>query len=386
MMISKKITLVIILILLSPIVYAIGISPSSIEMWYEPNKEESYDYIVKVKDQEPTQVMMYSKGDLNESITLEKTLVELQPGVWTKFSFKIKFPPTLQPGMHDNRIGIVESSGLNEGGGIGVIAGVESVLRIRVPYPGRYLELEKFEIPTGEVNKPIELTIELRNLGKEDVNDARARIDIKNSAGETVTALTTEGVSIKQKETGVLKTQWQTSTPGVYSATGTVIYDENRLELPEQGFRVGELTIEIINVSAPPILKGEIAKVYADIKSIWNAEIKDVYTELEVKDQNGEVVGKSEGPTVNILPWSTKNLVLYWDSKAMETGEYEGKITVHYAGKSDEELVVIKIKNPSILLTLKENMMLTIGITAVVLLLMFNIIFLLKKKKTRKQD
>lgn len=386
MMISKKVIWAMLLILLSPAVYAIGISPSTIEIWYEPNKELSYDYFVKINGQGPQQAVMYTKGDINESITLEKTFVELQPDVWTKFSFKIKFPPTLSPGLHDNRVGIVESSGPNIEGGIGVIAGVESVLLIRSAYPGRYLTLEKFEIPTGEVNKPIELTIELRNLGEEGVNDARARIDIKNSAGEVVTALTTEGVSIKQKETGVLKTQWQTSTPGVYSATGIVIYDENRLELPEQTFNVGELTIEITNTSAPPVLKGEIAKVYADIKSIWNSEIKDVYAELEVKGQNGLVVGKSESPTVNIPPWSTKNLVLYWDSKEMEIGEYQGKITLHYAGKTDEELVMIKIRNPSIFLTLKENMLLTAGIAVVVALLLFNIIFLFKKKKKRKQD
>ncbi|MBU4501666.1 MAG: hypothetical protein KKA79_03680 [Nanoarchaeota archaeon] len=383
-MISKKIFIVIIFILLLPVAYSIGISPSSIEIWYEPNKEVSYDYSVRIRQESP-QVFMYAKGDLNESITLEQTEAELEPGKWTKFSFTIKFPPKLEPpGLHDNRIGITEASSPS-GGGIGVVAGVESILRIRVPYPGRYLELKKFGISTGEVNKPIDFMIELANIGKEDVNDARARIDIKNSKGEVITTLKTEGTPIKKQKTTTLKAQWQTSTPGLYSASGLVIYDENRLEIGEKGFNVGDLIIELINVSAPPILKGEIAKIYADLKSMWNTEIKDVYAELEVKDENGIVVGKSESKTINIPPWTTKNLVLYWDSRNLEVGDYSGKITLHYAEKTDEEMVIIKIKNPSILSILKENILLTAGIIIIVLMLAFNIILVLKKRKNKSK-
>jgi len=380
----KRLVLAFILLILIQEASSIGVTPTNFEVWFEPDKEADYRFAARVRETEPSNVVLYAKGDLSDNIIFPVNETELVPEEWTDFNFTIKFPALMAPGLHENRVGIAgkAKSGPDGGGtGIGVIAGVEILLYVRVPFQGRFLELKNFEISTGEVNKPVEFLITVRNLGKEKVDDATARITIKDGKGELIGTITSDSKQIEPRETSTLRAEWTTSSPGEYIAEALLIYDNNRLTVPPKNFRVGDLLVDIYNVSAPPIKKGEVAKVNVDIRSMWNLQIDKVYADLIVKDASGAQVGEGVSQTVDLGKWSTASLLIYWDSKAMPVGDYTGNVVLHYAGKTSEKPVIIQIKNPSIFAKLEENLLVAVLIGVVILMMIFNLVILLVRRK-----
>lgn len=386
MLIKRALTkLLVIFILLIPLINAIGISPAYFEIPYKPGEEATYEYYVKTGERESNTIKFYTSGDLKDSISVEEEVKTLEPGLWTRFQFKIKFPKEAQaPGLHENRLGIVEKSDA-ERSGVSVLAGVETRLFIRVPFEGRFLELKSFEIPPGEVNKPVNFYATVINRGKEDIGSAIMHLDITDPQGQTIAKIKSDSIPIKRDEEATLTAQWQTDTPGPYSAKGFIIYDDNFLELGSKGFNVGDLLLKIENVLSPPTTKGEITKIQFDIKSFWNVGIENVYAELAVKDKQGTIVGQEKSPTVTVGAWNKVPVMMYWDSRNQEVGEYEGKIVLHYSGKTDEATTVIKIRNPFILTSLKNNPLLTAGIIIIMIILILNIIFFLKLRKRKEK-
>lgn len=384
--IKRALLILILLVILIPLVNATGISPASFEIPYKPGAEGTYEYFARIKDSELNTIKVYTRGDLNDSIEIGEEIKTLIPGSWTRFQFKIKFPNEAKaPGLHENRLGVVEHN-IHERSGVSVLAGAESKLLIRVPFEGRYLEFKSFEIPSGEVNKPVNFYVKVISRGKENVDSAVLNLDIINPQGQIIARIKSESITIGRDEEKTLNAQWQTDVPGPYSADGFIVYDNNFLELESKGFHVGDLLLKIKNISVPYVKKGDITKVYFDVESFWNVAIEDVYAELIVKNKQGETIGEEKSQSLTINSWSKTPMVMYWDSKNQEVGEYDGKIILHYARKTDETEMKIKIKNPSILEILAENIILTAGITVVILMLILNIIILLKKKRKRKKS
>lgn len=385
MLIKKKaiISIILLSILLIPLISAIGISPAYFEIPYQPGGEVEYEYYIKVGERESNTVRIYAKGDLNDTIGIGEEIKTLVPGTWTPFKFKIKFPRQVQaPGLHENRLGLVEQSEV-ERSGVSVLSGAESRLFIRVPFEGRFLELKSFEIPNGEVNKPVNFYVTGISRGKEDINSAIFHLDILNPQNQVIDKIKSDNKPIKLNEEVTLTAQWQTDAPGAYSANGFVIYDDNFLELSQQGFLVGDLILKITNALAPQVKKGEITKIYFDVDSMWNAQIENVYADLAISNKQGAKVGEERSQTFAMPPWSKKPATIYWDSRLQEPGEYEGKITLHYSGKTDEAKVTITIKNPSVFSILKQNIALTAGASILVLLLILNILYMLKRKRKK---
>jgi len=375
-MIPRKFLIIFLLILILPTVSSIGISPSMIEIWYEPNKEFTFNYMIRTKEHESDVLAVYASGDLAENIILTESELQLEPEQWTDFTFDLKLPSTLEPpGLHVNKIGVIETYPESQGG-VGVVAGVEMLIYVRVPFPGRYLNLNQFDVHAGEVNKPIEFIATVTNTGKENIDGAEAKMDVKGPDGSIVDSMKTESVPITKKQKKSFITEWQTNKPGFYSVSGMVVYDNNVLELEEKKFRVGELLLEITNTSAAPVKEGEIAQIQAQISSVWNTEIKNVYMELEVTDKNGMKIGESTSQTKSVRPWSTENFIIYWDTQDIEIGDYYGKITAYYEDKTAEGNVIITIEKPF-------NWILISIIVVVVILILTNIIIYLKRKKKK---
>jgi len=78
----------------------------------------------------------------------------------------------MKPGLNKNFVGVVEDT--SGKGVVGGVTGVEVTLFIRKPYPGKYLELEKFEANNAEINEKVNFLIEVINRGKEKINNAFA--------------------------------------------------------------------------------------------------------------------------------------------------------------------------------------------------------------------
>lgn len=373
------------LVFITPLISAMGIAPAYFEIPYKPGEEATYECFIRTGGRESNIVRIYAEGDLNNSITIDEKKITVEPEQWTKLQFKIKFPrENISPGLHENRLGVVESGNV-ERSGVSVLTGVETRLFIRVPFEGRFLELKSFEIPAAEVNKPVNFYATVISRGKENIDSAVMHLDISDPQGQLIAKIKSDSITIKNDGEATLSAQWQTDVPGPYSANGFIIYDNNFLELGSKGFNVGDLLLKIESIITPDVTKGEIAKIYFDVKSFWNAGIENVYAELIVKDKLGNIIGGEKSPTLTVKAWDKVPVVMYWDSRSQEAGEYEGKIVLYYSGKTDEAATIIKIRNPFILTSLKENPLLMIIAIIILITLIFNIIFFLKIRKKKEK-
>ncbi|MEM5808209.1 MAG: hypothetical protein QW818_03700, partial [Candidatus Aenigmatarchaeota archaeon] len=160
-------------------VYAIGISPASMFINFEPNLKKTITYMVINNQNKEIQVNMYVTGELKDYIKLTKTTDILKAGEVKSFTFEISLPDKLdKPGDHEARIGAIESIPATAGEGATVAArtAVESIFIVRVPYPGKYIQvkLDAKDVNLGQIATFI---LAISNLGELDVT-VSGEIDI----------------------------------------------------------------------------------------------------------------------------------------------------------------------------------------------------------------
>lgn len=311
-------------------VYPIGIGPGRVILDFKPNLKETFTYQVFNNENKNMDVEMYVKGDLEDYVTLSTTSSTFSPGESKTFTYEINLPSELEkPGTYDTRIGALEvlSTTGGQGATVGARAGVELQLWIRVPYPGKYMEIS-LEAPDAKVGEPVQFTITLSNLGKEDIS-AKASIELYDSNNLKFATLSIGEIYVETAATKELYKEWETGNikPGTYHAVATVTYNGKSAK-DEKDFRIGDLLIKIIDVYADNILQGTIGKINIEIESSWNEDISDVYAEIKVA---GETI-KSE--TINIGPWERRIINAYWDTKASDIRDYDASAIVHYSGKT----------------------------------------------------
>jgi len=89
-------------------VFAILITPASLEMEFAPNKEYDCSFIVRVNKQ--TDLLVYARGELNQSVSFSKNKLKAVPGEWNSVGCKIKMPQDMKPGLNKNFVGVVEDT------------------------------------------------------------------------------------------------------------------------------------------------------------------------------------------------------------------------------------------------------------------------------------
>lgn len=360
------------IVLVSFNVYGITLQPPKIELEFQPNLEYSYSFNIKNdytdKDMD---VYLFVNGDLNESFILDKDEAKIPANTWQLFNFKINMPNDIEPGDHAQYIVINEGS--KEKGVIGAVTGIALLIVISKPYPGKYLSVS-LDIPNGEVNKDVDIKLNLQSKSTEIINSITGKVDVYDSKHNLMGYMDISSGSIKPGETKEIITKWKTDKPGIYLAEASVDYDGNTAS-DNRYFNVGDLLIEIVNVSVDPVTKGDVAIFEVNIKSLWNSKIENVYLEANVENENS----KSESFTLE--GWETRKVILYLDTNNLEEKEYDALIKLNYEGKSDyitTKLIVNK----------KINWMI-LGLIIIVIILLIITYFNLKrtlKKNVKKKE
>ncbi|MCD4666746.1 hypothetical protein K8R47_02975 [archaeon] len=363
---------------------AIGISPSSLEYNFVPNNKQECDFLIinNVKNEELNnlEVMIIVEGDLSEHINLEKTNAILPPNQWTPIKCELEIPNYLRPGP--NEISIIVREISSSVGIVGTIAGVKMPITIRVPYPGKYLE-GTIEIPTVELGETVEFRVNVVSRGDQKIDNVYTLIEIYDNNKNKITEIVSDSKSINPGGRLDLFSYWNTekASAGIYEARAKIYYDGNILELSDT-FKVGDFIVDILDISYKPIKVGETAKFDVGLKSYWNVDIENVYSDLEIY-KDGNKIGQSKSSFIKLTKWGIGNLTLFWDTVGQEKGNYEGKFIIHYGDKTIEQTKEFKIKGKSFL---EGNTTLAFLILVVVLLVVLTIfnIFILRKKNEKK--
>lgn len=358
-------------IFISNVVGAIGISPDSIRIEFEPNFEKSYTF----RTERAENVGIAIEGDLAKYVTVEKNDIA-KDGT---FVIKVKLPAEIEtPGKNLIFIGITESG--RGGGMVSGIASIRTPIDIRVPYPGIYAEIA-FNVNDLNINETANFAVTINNLGKKDIGSAKAVIDVVDINAMLVEKLFTEerAVNVNTKETLEAFFNASRHTAGVYKASAHVTYADRSQDL-ESTFKIGTLNIEIINYTKA-FFKGKIAKFDIEIESGWNRKIDNVFAEVRVFNNTKEI-SSFKTVSVSLEPWEKKKISTLWDNEGLGEGTYDVEVNLLYEGKTAKIAGKIEIIEPKEEMSFKQYLTATNLLIAVVaLLIIINMVVLFKKRK-----
>lgn len=384
-------TIFLIILLLIPSVYGIGISYTANELMpitYHPNTVVQRTYYVTGAEQK---VAVYVGGDFAKYAVYDHIITTSGPQ--TPFVITFEFPNVRpKPGFFDGDVTVSQIKGTDSQ--FSIIAAVNVPFSVRVLDPGKYLETNKLQIEPNHITKGQKTTFTLSatNYGEKKINKARLVVDIKYGNANMKT-ISSEEKTLESETSHEFKVQWDTkkSEIGQYKAIAKVIYDEKETPVTEDIFYVGDEDI-IVNNYTRQLTNDSINKFSLNVMSRWNTPI-DYSAALSFIMEGKEIANFK---TVNemLAPWTPKIIDSFVDTRGFELGTYNLNITsfagtkrlsVHEGRISVVEgkpLVIIQqVETPA-----KSSYGIVLSLAAVVALLaILNIIlFLLYKKKKKR--
>ncbi|GIU70406.1 MAG: hypothetical protein KatS3mg002_1642 [Candidatus Woesearchaeota archaeon] len=396
-LISKFWIFVFLTFLLQKNIYGLGIAPSKIDLFFEPNTEtEVYIRLIN-NEKKDTELIMLAKGDLANYIILPDEKIFISANEYEKqLKYKIKFPQKLNPGQIVGEIWLIESAEKSKESNLIANLGVIHKVYVHVPYPDQFLEgiLYVSESKPGE---KVTFTITLTNMGSKDINNIQGQILIKEN-GKALNKVITDSISLKKKEKGKITGVWTfASTSGKYEAEAIVEYDNGKVLSLQKEFTVGEPAIIIENIRVGKFNLGNIAKFDISLKNNWNNRIENIYTTTEIRDVYGRLLNTYNAPSVDIESYSSKDVNSYWDTKGISEGDYSIGVIANYLDKKTEKVYELKLGKNEIKIkdtltgkVIEENkneynnfIPLLIGI---IIILGILIIFMLAKIKGKSKD
>ena len=330
---------------------AIGITPGRTTIDYQPGLEQEVTFTIINNDHKDFNAFVYAEGDLKDYVTSEKTIVEFKESDASKpFTYRFRLPDKLdQPGDHWAKIVVMEMPSEQEGEGQIIMATTAVVhqLRVKVPYPGKYADLELI-VNEAESNENVNFFVKLYNLGTENIYKAYATVDIMGPTNEKIASIESEEIAVESKKTGEIAVPWKAEVnPGMYHAVVTVNYD-GKVATIEKTFAVGAMRVEIIDVKVRNFVLGGIAKFEINMENKWNQKISNVFAEMAFSSADGNQIASIKSSSIDVDPLQRATLYAYWDTEGVTKGTYDAKLILHYGEKTSEKLLKTYVNLESI--------------------------------------
>jgi len=342
----KPILLIIVFIVLASQCYALGITPSHVDVIFEPALEKTIQLKIINDNHKDFDALVYAEGELAEYITINDQIIKLSKEQDSKIiSYKLNLPKDFEKrGTHNANIVIREIPKETKGKTTVTAAiAIASKLNVMVPYDGKYAEIRLF-VPKFKQGKESNFSIEVRNLGTEKILEAQAVIEIYNPLKNKIATITSNKVSIKSKEEKILTATWVPDVKsGNYYAVATLIYDKLNT-MDEKLFTVGKLSPEIMSISVSNFKLGGIAKFDILVKNDWNEELNGVFAETTVKDKKGEIYTSFKTISLDIPAFGSQEFNAYWDTSKVIPGAYKLGIILNYLGQKKERIFDITVE------------------------------------------
>ena len=330
-------------------VSAIGITPGRTTINFEPSLTKEVQFSIINSEHKDMSVVFMVRGDLAESVTLTKTYAEILSSEDSKsFTYNINLPEKVTPpGLYEVEIVALEMPKdiKEEGTFVGATVSVITQLHIYVPYPDKYLE---GDINVMESDGKTMFFIPVVSRGKLDIVNVKAVIDIYTSLNEKIATVESNTLPLNSLERKELIAEWDANVnPGKYLAVVSIIYD-NKVVKIEKEFNVGEMSLEIEQIVVKDFELGEIAKFDALVNNKWSSDLKEVYLNIIVYNNEGEIMADFKSPTYDITALSKAEMVAYWDTGGVHEGTYDGKVILKFGEESKERNIQMKITDNSI--------------------------------------
>lgn len=332
------------LFILSSNALALGISPAIKEVKFSPGLSENAELSI-AGETKPFDINVISIGELAEFVHLSATQLTVPPQGLT-ISYNFTLPMQLTPGRHKASIVIEQKPSVQESGAgkpmFGATPAVGHVLAVDVPYEAKYARIT-VEATNANIGEIVNLKVIINNLGNEDISLAKSVIDIFDNENKKIISIETDSKGVPKGEKTELYAYWtpKNISPGIYTAKAKVDYDGKSAEA-ESTFRIGDLSISIIDLSPKEFEIDSITKVKIDIESFWSSKIPSAYAIVTIsKDSKDYFTTKT--PSTDLGPLAKIQLETYLDTHGFAEGEYDANIKLIYSDKQADKTVKITV-------------------------------------------
>src|SRR3989344_2339368 len=325
---------------------AIGIAPGRTTIDYQPGLHQEISFRVENNEHKDMKVLFRVEGELAPYVKLKELLVDFSATEDSKiFTYLIDLPQTLEkPGDHEANIIAQElPKDLNTAGAyVGATAAVATNFLVKVPYQGKYAGM-RLDISEAQVNQTTTFIIPVLNFGTDNINKAQGMIEIRGPTNDILATLETNTESIPAKGRTELTAGWIANVnPGKYYAIATLNYD-GELARADKIFGVGNLYVEVKDVNVKEFKLGDVAKFNVLVQNKWNEPINDLYAELLIENDKGDILARTQSATTSVSALGETTIDIFWDTEGINSGFYNTRIILHYGDKSSEKQLKIEV-------------------------------------------
>jgi hypothetical protein len=307
-----------------------GVSPSGYKRDFNSKFRESFAFNFILPEDLGADIFI--EGDFADYIKVDKSFIKGS----TVVVALLELPDEgFRPGIHNTYIRAKQKIEAEDG--VFITLNVGGLISVRVPYPGKYAELE---LETENVNQgePVNLELIVYSRGDEDIQ-ATAFIDIVDSNGVFIERLNlgTKIVESTKNEKFLTVLDSSDYLSGDYNVNAVVEYGGEVSANISKAFRLGKLFVNISDYTKE-FEKNKINRFVIDIESFWNDQIEDVYADVDI-------IGIEESfktPSTNLDPWMKTTLNGFMDTSQIDKNEFQANITLYYHGFTTSKIVDLK--------------------------------------------
>ncbi len=323
----KKIGLLLILvILLTTSVLAIGIRPAKTELNGDETKFLQGTFWVVNNNQVNFDVDVYVEGEMREYVTLETEKLSFREDEEARpVNYKLALPDKVPPGKSVAVIVVEESLGESSSNVVSSKVRLKHKINIQGEYPDKYIEVK---LNFHNLDDRIEIVSENDNLGKQDINSLQTKFYVNNKKQEIETK-ETEITDIKTKQTKLLKTNLAKDNfdEGEYEISAVVFFDDLTTEIAKI-LRVGEPTVDIVYYDKF-FSANKVNQYNVDVENRWNKPVENVFIDVNIK-QDGQEIDQFRTKSVEIGAEMTKKIKDYFDATDKDVGKYTFELIANY--------------------------------------------------------
>jgi hypothetical protein len=312
----------------------VGVSPGIYEVDFEPGLKEQFvfDFIFD----EGVESEVYIEGDLSQYFEVDKEFL-VGEGIVVS---KMDLPDSIDtPGPHRVFIGARQTTSA-PGGGIGLAGDVRGVILVDIPYPGKYAQIDIFEVTNANQGEPINISLKVLNQGKENIN-AYAAAEVYDEDNELVDRIYLGSSFIETTKSYTFNKVSDTFSykPGDYKIKAIINYEGGILE-SERTFRLGTLELKISDYTKE-FEMDKINPFIIEVESFWNNKIDSAYVDVQIIGYNISFLT----PSAEVDRWSKVNFTGFLDTTGIKEKKFKANIVAHYADKTTSQTVNLKIKS-----------------------------------------
>ncbi len=318
----------VICLLLSASVFALGVTPARTNILFEPGKEACSPFTVLNIEGIQQRVELSFDGELASYVTMKtrELLFEADEASRT-LDLCVTLPDVLEPGYHSALVFVTGDIPRSRGETtLSFRTSLITEMRVFVPSGVPFVKSEVSATPRSDGT--VSFDAFLRNPGEEAIDDVVMTVDVQNKIGTSLVRLQADPVALPALGTGSAHVVWLETLPGEYTAAVTIAYRDTK-SVHKQRFvvdRKGHMSIMELRIN--DYQQGQVIAFEATVRNDGATELSPVLAEVQMLDEEGRVLASGKSEPLALADEERKKILVYVDASSLADGQYTATLTI----------------------------------------------------------